>query len=107
MDSTFIEDGSGTDWGGPECAEYAAHGEHLGVAGSANRCRSSEKGYSLSAAEPSAETPMRTLLVVEDIRELRPAATCEVLYEYGAVAVKDPTGHWRFSPYRGVCRSQE
>jgi hypothetical protein len=31
----------------------------------------------------------------------------EVLYEHGAMAVKDPNGHWRFSPYRTVCRSQE
>lgn len=47
------------------------------------------------------------LVVIEDASGLRPAATCEVLYEYGAVAVKDAAGHWRFSPHRKVCRSQE
>jgi hypothetical protein len=107
---TFIGDASDVDWGVQECAEYAAHGEHLGVAGAANRY-SPDTGYSGLTADTagpaSIDTPTRTLLVVEDLRGLRPAATCAVLYDYGAVAVKDPAGHWRFSPHRKVCRSQE
>jgi hypothetical protein len=108
--STIVGNSSDVDWGIQEYAEYAAHGEHLGVAGTANRC-SPEAEYSCAAANTagpeSIDIPTRTLLIIEDISGLRPAVTCEVLYEYGAVAVKDPTGHWRFSPYRKVCRRQE
>jgi hypothetical protein len=108
--STFLGDPSDADRGAQECAEYAAHGEHLGVAGETYRF-GSETGYSWrtgdTAGPASIDTPTRTLLVVEDMRGLRPAATCAVLYDYGAVAVKDPAGHWRFSPHRKVCRSQQ
>ncbi|MBC8739923.1 hypothetical protein F6X40_24780 [Paraburkholderia sp. UCT31] len=90
-----------------EYAEYAAHGERLGLAGSAIRYSSADERNSLPDTGPGIETPTRTLLVVGDMRGLRAAAVREVLYDFGAVAVKDPTGHWRFSPYRKVCRSQE
>jgi hypothetical protein len=92
-----------------ERAEYAAHGEYLDVSGAANRY-SAETDFAApgavgdnSASESATE---RTLLVIEDICGLRPAAACGVLFDHGAVAVKDPSGHWRFSPHRNVCGRQ-
>jgi hypothetical protein len=93
-----------------ERAEYAAHGEYLGVSGAANRYSA---GTGCAAPGTDTTTPAssnaatRTLLVIGDILGLRPATACEVLFDYGAVAVKDPSGHWRFSPRRDVCRRQE
>jgi hypothetical protein len=87
-----------------EYAEYAAHGERLGLTGSAMRYSSADRRDSLPAIGPDIETSTRTLLVVEDIHSLRATAAREALYDFGAVAVKDPTGHWRFSPYRKAAR---
>jgi hypothetical protein len=93
-----------------ERAEYAAHGEYLNVCGAANRysAESDLVERPTDAATPvSGDATARTLLVIENIDGLRPATACGVLYDYGAVAVKDLSGHWRFSPHRNVCRSQE
>ena len=94
-----------------DSAEYAAHGEHQGVVGTTNRFRGSgidppvcaEKGVDPASNDASA----RALLVVNETTALKPSTVCEVLYEHGAMAVKDANGHWRFSPYRSACRSQE
>jgi len=79
----------------PDSAEYVAHGEHQGAVGTTNRFRSS--GIDSD----------RALLVVNAPTAPKLTTVWEVLYEHGAMAVKDPSGHWRFSPYRTVCRSQE
>jgi hypothetical protein len=101
---------AGPDSLAEERAEYAGHGEYLNVSGAANRY-SAEKDrvdFTTDAASgASGDTRTRTLLVIEDVGCLRPATACAVLYDCGAVAVKDPSGHWRFSPHRNVCRSQE
>lgn len=91
-----------------ERAEYAAHGEYLSICGAANRFGAATGGAepATDASRVSADTSMRTLLII-DLGGLRPAQASGVLYDYGAVAVKDPSGHWRFSPYRKVCRNQE
>jgi hypothetical protein len=96
------------DWRLHESAEYAAHGERPGAG--ANRYNPETEDLGLTAdtaGPPSIDARARTLLVIEDTTGLRPAAACEVLYDYGALAVKDAAGHWRFSPHRKVCRSQE
>ena len=95
----------------PDSAEYAAHGEHQGTVGTANRFRSlgiSSPGFADKDVEPSCnDASARTLLVVNESIALKLTIVVEVLYEHGAVAVKDPNCHWRFSPYRRICRSQE
>jgi hypothetical protein len=92
-----------------ERAEYAAHGEYLDVSGAANRY-SAERDCAAPCADggsaASGSATGRTLLVIDDICGLRPAIACGVLFDHGAVAVKDPSGHWRFSPHRNV-RSRE
>lgn len=92
-------------------AEYVAHGEHQGVVGTANRDYGSGIGspvpVSKNIAPPSDAALARTLLVVNETPAIKLTIACEVLYEHGAVAVKGPTGHWRFSPYRRICRCQE
>jgi hypothetical protein len=96
------------DWRLHESAEYAAHGER--PCAGANRYNPETEDFGLSAdtaAHVGVDTASRTLLIIEDITGLRPATACEVLYDYGALAVKDAAGHWRFSPHRKVCRSQE
>lgn len=104
----FIADAPVADRHLQECAEYAVHGEHMGVAGVGNQyC--SEPGFSWPTASSTAasniDSPTRTLLVVEELPRMQSAATCEVLYNFGAVAVKDAVGHWHVSPYRrGCCR---
>jgi hypothetical protein len=90
-----------------ERAEYAAHGEYLSVCGASNRFDAGPGYLQPTETLPaSADASMRTLLIV-DLGELGCATATDVLYDYGAVAVKDASGHWRFSPYRNVCRSQE
>jgi hypothetical protein len=95
----------------PDRAEYVAHGEHQGVVGTTNRFRGLGIGSPAFADKdigPSSnDASARTLLVVSASTALKLTVVFEVLYEHGAVAVKDPNGHWRFSPYRRVCRSQE
>lgn len=91
-----------------ERAEYAAHGEYLSVSGAANRfsterCRVE---HTPDVGKVGGDACARTLLIIEDIGGLRPATAYEVLYDYGAVAVKDFSGHWRFSPRRDVCRTR-
>ena len=95
----------------PDSAEYVAHGEHQGVVGATNRFRDlgidspvcADKDVDAASNDASA----RALLVVNATTALKLTTVWEVLYEHGAMAVKDPNGHWRFSPYRTVCRSQE
>jgi hypothetical protein len=100
----------------PDSAEYVAHGEHQGVVGTTNRFRGvgidspmcadkdvDDKDVDAASNDASA----RALLVVNATTALKLTTVWEVLYEHGAMAVKDPNGHWRFSPYRTVCRSQE
>jgi hypothetical protein len=95
----------------PDSAEYVAHGEHQGVMDTANRFRGSVIGSPAFAdkdVNPSSDdASARTLLVVNETNGLKLAIVVEILYEHGAVAVKDPNGHWRFSPYRRVCHRQE
>jgi hypothetical protein len=55
----------------------------------------------------SNDASARTLLVVNAPTATKLTAVCEVLYEHGAMAVKDANGRWRFSPYRRVGPSQE
>jgi hypothetical protein len=95
----------------PDSVEYVAHGEHQGVMDTANRFRGLGIGppaFADKDVDPSSnDACARTLLVVNETDGLKLTIVVEVLYEHGAVAVKDPNGHWRFSPYRRVCRSQE
>jgi hypothetical protein len=94
-----------SDSHGEERAEYAAHGEYLSICGGANRFTGGgHAGPAPGVHGVTGDAPVRTLLTIEDIGGLRPATACEVLYDYGAVAVKDTSGHWRFSPRRNVCR---
>jgi hypothetical protein len=96
------------DWRLHESAEYAAHGERPGAGANRYNPETEDLGLTADTAGPaSIDARARTLLVIEDTTGLRPAAACEVLYDYGALAVKDAAGHWRFSPHRKVCRSQE
>jgi hypothetical protein len=93
------------DWRVHESAEYAAHGERPGAGANRYKPETGDLGLSADTAAPvSVDTTSRTLLVIEDTTGLRPATACEVLYDYGALAVKDAAGHWRFSPHRKVCR---
>ncbi|WP_248323169.1 hypothetical protein [Caballeronia sp. Sq4a] len=88
-------------------AEYVAHGEHQGVVGAHNR---------FAPREPLAPRPPvpaasddscreRTLLIIRMTDDIKPGAIGDMLHEHGAVAVKDPAGHWRFSPYRNHARA--
>ncbi|OXC74867.1 hypothetical protein [Caballeronia sordidicola] len=96
---------------GPDSAEYVAHGEHQGVVGTNNRFRGSGIDSPVATDKDvdrtSNATSARTLLVVNETTAPKLTTVREVLDEHGALAVKDPTGHRRFSPYRRVCRSQE
>ncbi|SAK61921.1 hypothetical protein AWB76_03143 [Caballeronia temeraria] len=82
-------------------AEYAAHGEHQGVIGACNRFVPHEP-VAQRPPTPYADdtTPQRTLLVIRMTDDIKPGAVGEVLHEHGAIAVKDASGHWRFSPFR-------
>jgi hypothetical protein len=88
-------------------AEYVAHGEHQGVC-SRNRfvpaepIRRPEPTQTAPAADDAARE--RTLLVIKMTDDIKPSAISEVLHEHGAIAVKDASGHWRFSPFRNAAR---
>ncbi|SAK47867.1 hypothetical protein [Caballeronia ptereochthonis] len=87
-------------------AEYVAHGEHQGVI-ARNRFVPDEpmrEPAPRSHATNDDATPQRTLLVIRLTDEIKAAAVGEVLHEHGAIAVKDPSGHWRFSPYKNAAR---
>ncbi|SAL71177.1 hypothetical protein [Caballeronia telluris] len=90
-------------------AEYAAHGEHQGVVGGRNRftAASARLPEPLPGNDDTApvEYRGRTLLVIRLSDEIKPGAVGEMLHEHGAIAVKDASGHWRFSPYRGGSRT--
>jgi hypothetical protein len=94
-----------------DSAEYVAHGDHQGVVGTTNRFRGlgidspmrADKDVDAASNDASA----RALLVVNTTTALKLTTVWEVLYEHGAKAVKEPNGHWRFSPYRRVYPSQE
>jgi hypothetical protein len=83
-------------------AEYVAHGEHQGVIGARNRFVPQDPLPQRPSAPPSSDdtTPQRTLLVIRISDDIKPGAIGEVLHEHGAIAVKDASGHWRFSPFR-------
>lgn len=86
-------------------AEYVAHGEHQGVIGARNRFVPHEPSPPQQAQRSQTSddpTPQRTLLVIRMTDDIKPGAVCEVLHEHGAIAVKDPGGHWRFSPFRNA-----
>ncbi|BAN25652.1 putative uncharacterized protein [Caballeronia insecticola] len=87
-------------------AEYAAHGEHQGVI-ARNRFTPSEPLREPSPATDVADndaTPQRTLLVIRMTDDIKPGAVGDMLHEHGAIAVKDASGHWRFSPFRNPSR---
>ncbi|SAK88053.1 hypothetical protein AWB77_04746 [Caballeronia fortuita] len=91
-------------------AEYAAHGEHQGVIGARNRFVPHEPHEPLAPRPPAPHaaddaTPQRTLLVIRMTDDIKPGAIGELLHEHGAIAVKDPSGHWRFSPFRNPARA--
>jgi hypothetical protein len=87
-------------------AEYVAHGEHQGVIGARNRFVPHEplthRPPPAPHAHPASDdcTAQRTLLVIRMTDDIKPGAIGAVLHEHGAIAVKDASGHWRFSPYR-------
>ncbi|WP_250535058.1 hypothetical protein [Caballeronia sp. AZ10_KS36] len=88
-------------------AEYVAHGEHQGVVGAHNRFAPREP---LAPRPPapvvaSDDCRERTLLIIRLTDDIKPGAIGDMLHEHGAVAVKDPAGHWRFSPYRNHARA--
>ncbi|WP_244816303.1 hypothetical protein [Caballeronia sp. Lep1P3] len=83
-------------------AEYVAHGEHQGVVGAHNRFVPREPPQQRPVM-PSASNDScreRTLLIIRMTDQIEPSAIGDMLHEHGAIAVKDPAGHWRFSPYR-------
>ena len=87
-------------------AEYVAHGEHQGVI-ARNRFVPDEPIRETPPASPPAETeatPQRTLLVIRMTDDIAPRVVGEVLHAHGAIAVKDASGHWRFSPFRKPAR---
>jgi hypothetical protein len=87
-------------------AEYVAHGEHQGVVGARNRFVP-EAVSSRPIPEPKTAddcTRERTLLVIRMTDDIKPGAIGEMLHEHGAVAIKDASGHWRFSPFRNAAR---
>ncbi|SAK64399.1 hypothetical protein AWB79_03112 [Caballeronia hypogeia] len=86
-------------------AEYVAHGEHQGVIGARNRFVPGESSprrmpEPKAPHAPDDATPQRTLLVIRITDDIKPLAVGELLHEHGAIAVKDASGHWRFSPFR-------
>jgi hypothetical protein len=88
-------------------AEYAAHGEHQGVVGARHRFWGAELAPRIEerdAAHPKASGDERTLLVIRMTDDIKPGAIGDMLHEHGAVAVKDATGRWRFSPFRNAGR---
>ncbi|VXC73542.1 conserved hypothetical protein [Burkholderia sp. 8Y] len=94
-------------------AEYVAHGEHQGVVGAHNRFSAREPVAPLAPIAPRSPAPSasddscreRTLLVIRMTDDIKPGAIGDMLHEHGAIAVKDPAGHWRFSPYRNHARA--
>jgi hypothetical protein len=89
-----------------ERAEYDAHGEYLDDTSAANQY-GAETGCAAPGTDEGSPScgsaTARTLLVIDYICGARLATACEVLFDRGAVAVKDPSGHWRFSPRRSDC----
>lgn len=90
-------------------AEYAAHGEHLGVVAAANR-DSSKVDVPAAPVATQSDTPLadaraRTLLVVNETTAIKLSVAREILHAHGAIAVKDPSGKWHFSPYRAAGRN--
>ena len=85
-------------------AEYAGHGEHLGVTSGARRF--SSPNWQL-AANSSIEDPgnregrERTLLVARPRDKLPLEVGLTVLIDHGALAVKDGSGRWHFSLHKG------
>jgi hypothetical protein len=87
-------------------AEYVAHGEHQGVIGAHNRfvARDPQPQRPVTPAQHDDAVRQRTLLVIRITDDIKPGAIGDMLHEHGAIAVKDPAGHWRFSPFRNTAR---
>jgi hypothetical protein len=87
-------------------AEYAAHGEHLGVVASANREVDVFAALVASQSDmPIADARAGTLLVVNETTANKLSVARDILHEHGAIVVKDPSGKWHFSPYRAAGRN--
>jgi hypothetical protein len=91
-----------------ERAEYAAHGDYLNVCGASNHFGADPDFYvhMPGVCTASTDASMRTLLIVT-MGGLDCTTGAKVLYDYGAMAIRDASGRWRLSPYRNVCHSQE
>ena len=84
-------------------AEYAAHGEHLGVVSGARRF--SGPNWQLAtpdfaAGEPHANPRERTLLVAKLADMMLHDVAIAAMCDHGALAVKDAAGHWHFSLHK-------
>ena len=81
-------------------AEYAAHGEHLGVVSGARRF--SGPNWQLAtpdfaAGQLHANFRERTLLVAKLVDTMPHDVAIAVMCDHGALAVKDTAGRWHFS----------
>jgi hypothetical protein len=81
-------------------AEYAAHGEHLGVVSGARRF--SGPNWQLATVDFAtgqlhANERERTLLVANLADTMPDDVAIDVMCDHGALAVKDAAGRWRFS----------
>lgn len=84
-------------------AEYAAHGEHLGVVSgarwfSAPNWQSATSDF--AAGQLHAKPRERTLLVAKLVDTIPHAVAIAVMCDHGALAVKDPAGRWLFSLHK-------
>jgi hypothetical protein len=80
-------------------AEYAAHGEHLGVVSGARRF--SGPNWQLATVDFAtgqlhANERERTLLVAKLADTMPDDVAIDVMCDHGALAVKDTAGRWRF-----------
>lgn len=74
-------------------AEYAVHGEHLGVVASANReVDVFAAPVATQSDMPLADARVPTLLVVDETTSIRLSVARDILHEHGTIAVKDPSG---------------
>ncbi len=81
-------------------AEYAAHGEHLGVVSGARRFSGPNWQLAtpdLAAGQLQANPKERTLLVVKLADTMPHDVAIAVMCDHRALAVKDAAGHWHFS----------
>lgn len=84
-------------------AEYAAHGEHLGVVSGARRF--SGPNWQLASPDFAAgqlHANERTLLVTKLVDPIPHDVVIAVMCDHGALAVKDTAGRWHFSLHKGA-----